>query len=105
MKKGDIVLIPFPFTDLSGNKNRPAVVLSGNKYDIIVAFVSTNLNWSDETDIALKANPENGLKKDSLIKLSKIATLEKSLILGLLGNIDANTMDAINQNLLRIFSL
>ena len=51
MKKGDIILIPFPFTDLSGNKNRPALVLVNSELDITVAFISTQLKWKEETDI------------------------------------------------------
>ncbi len=36
MKKGDVVLIHFPFTDLKGNKNRPAVVLLETENDVTV---------------------------------------------------------------------
>ena len=35
MKKGDIILLPFPFTDLSGNKLRPALVLADEEGDVI----------------------------------------------------------------------
>jgi mRNA interferase MazF len=42
MTKGDIVLIPFPFTDLTGNKLRPAVILIKAASDITVCFISTN---------------------------------------------------------------
>jgi mRNA interferase MazF len=41
MDVGDILLIPFPFTDLSGIKTRPVLVLGKVKDDIIVAFISS----------------------------------------------------------------
>lgn len=47
MNKGDIVLIPFPFSDLSGAKNRPAVILIETDEDITVAFINYNPNQMD----------------------------------------------------------
>ncbi len=46
MKKGTIVLVKFPFTDLSSAKRRPALVISDQgktKNDVIVAFISSNI--------------------------------------------------------------
>jgi len=67
MNKGDIVLIKFPFTDFSGSKLRPALVLISSK-DISVAFVTTNLKEVGSSDLLLKATQRNGLKKEEQIK-------------------------------------
>ena len=105
MKKGDIVLVPFPFTDLSGNKNRPALVLVNNESDITVVFISTQIHWKEESDILLHPNQINGLKKESLLRLSKIATLDKYLILGRLGEISENEIVDLNTRLKILFKI
>ena len=105
MKKGDIILLPFPFTDLTGNKNRPALVLISGELDVTVAFISTQLKWKEETDILLEPNKENGLKKESLIRLSKLATVDKDLALGRLGRIDNEIINSVNLNLKIILNL
>lgn len=89
MIKGDIVLIPFPFTDLSGNKNRPGLILVIAPSHVIVAFISTQTKWKNESDIFLFPNKENNLKKDSIIRLDKLASIDKDLILGRLGKISS----------------
>jgi mRNA interferase MazF len=105
MEKGDIILIPFPFTDLSGNKKRPALVLVSGDMDITVTFISTQIKWKEDTDILLRPTKKNGLKKESLVRLSKLATIDKDLAIGLIGRVDKDTIKSINQNLIKIFKL
>lgn len=82
MKKGDIVLIPFPFTDLTGNKNRPAIILIRSAENVTVCFITTQTHWQSHFDISVNPSALNGLKKSSLMRLSKIATIDKDLIIG-----------------------
>ena len=86
MVKGDIVLITFPFTDLSGSKLRPTVVLAETELDITVCFITTQLQWQEATDVQLLPTSANGLRKQSLIRTSKIATLDKALASTILMN-------------------
>lgn len=105
MNKGDIILIPFPFTDLSGNKNRPAVILIDSEEDVTVCFLTTQLKWQTEFDITVKPSDLNGLKKVSLVRLSKFATIDKDLIIGRLGSFDDNYINLLNINLMKILNL
>ena len=64
MAKGDILLITFPFTDLSGSKLRPAVVLAETNSDLTVCFITTQMQWQESTDIVLLPNPANRPKSN-----------------------------------------
>jgi mRNA interferase MazF len=105
MKKGDIILIPFPFTDLTGNKNRPALVLVSGELDVTIAFISTQLKWKESSDILLEPTEKNGLKKNSIVRLSKLATVDKDLVLGILGSLYYAELTLVNTGLKNIFEL
>jgi len=105
MNKGDVVLIPFPFTDLSENKNRPAVILIDSEDDVTACFLTTQLKWQSEFDISIQPSDFNGLKKISLIRLNKFATIDKDLIIGRLGSLEKNYIDLLNQNLKKILKI
>ncbi|MBI5065841.1 type II toxin-antitoxin system PemK/MazF family toxin [Candidatus Woesearchaeota archaeon] len=91
MKRGDIILVKFPFSDYTTEKLRPALVLSSNNSrDVCVAFISSVIPLKlEETDqLVFRKNPgfeKMGLKKDSIFRMGKLATLDKMIILGKLG--------------------
>lgn len=86
MKKGTIVVVDFPFTDLSGSKLRPALVLLENRFDLVISFITSNLKIKEANDILLKPTSRNGLKVESVIKTNKIMTIDKDLVKGELGS-------------------
>ena len=108
--KGDIVLIPFPFTDLSSVKLRPALILLETNNDVVVAFISSHIpdkpNMGDV--IILHNHPEfikTGLKSDSCIRIDKIATIEKDLIIGSIGAAGDLIRNQVSENICKIYQL
>jgi mRNA interferase MazF len=108
MKRGKVVLTPFPFTDLSGNKVRPAVIVSSDARggaDVIVAFISTVFNPTNlqPTDVLLLNNdPEfhgTGLKASSVFKMDKVATISRAILLGELGDVLPTLQARLNAKL------
>jgi mRNA interferase MazF len=105
MKKGDIVLIPFPFTDLSGTKLRPALVLAVSSSDMTVAFITTQIGWKEPTDVEIQPDSNSGIKKTSLIRPSKLATIDKTFAIGKIGTLSASLLSQVNSSLKTILQL
>ena len=93
VNKGDIILVSFPFTNLVGSKFRPAVILYETSSNITACFITTQFEQKEPTDILLIANQTNGLKIDSLLRTSKIATIDKQIAKGILGTLSAQQID------------
>lgn len=106
MKRGDIVLTVFPFTNLSSSKRRPALLLNNPSVqgDCIVGFISSHVPLSlESTDLLLTITDRDfsatGLLKDSVFKMNKLATLDTSLFTGALGYAPPALMQELEQRL------
>ena len=88
MPKGEIILIPF--TNLTDTKIRPCLVLIESEFDLTVSFITTQTGWNDKDALAVKPSAANGLKKESLIRLNKLATIDKELVIGKIGALNKN---------------
>ena len=105
-RKWDIVLVPFPFTDLSSTKKRPALVVSPNQYnamdDLVIAFITSNLAGNEKFgDYLINSWQQSGLPLPSKLRM-KFATVSKDVVLKKIGSIPAEEQVAIS-NLLRGF--
>lgn len=103
-ERGKIVLVPFPFTDLSSSKIRPALIISEPEYagkDVIVVFISSKIPKKiGSTDYLLKTEAsffkQTGLKVSSVIRGNKVATLDKRIILGEIGSLALDDQKKLN---------
>ena len=66
------------------------------KEDVTVCFITTRLNWQSEYDLSIEPSTANGLKKPSLIRLNKLATIDKDLITGKLGMLEDHYVLLLN---------
>ena len=87
----DILLVPFPFSDQSGKKVRPVLVLSNNSYnrfgdDTIVCAITSNLKVNKYSLIIDERNLENGkLYEKSCIKVDTVLKINKNLVIKNIG--------------------
>jgi mRNA interferase MazF len=105
--QGDVVFVPFPFTDLSAIKQRPALVLSPERLnkvrtDLVVAAITSQMPDVISEDEVLLSDTDlgtAGLPKASIIKLGKIFTIHQGLIRKKLGRVPDPTLESILQKL------
>lgn len=112
MTKGKVVLVPFPFDDLSATKVRPAVCLTnpiGFYNHIIMAFITSKIPTDLlETDIVLDTtHPDfsaSGLHRPSTIRLDHLMTFRKSIIRRELGELSLETQTQIADKLCNLLT-
>ena len=103
-KKGTVVLVPFPFTDLSGTKVRPAIIISNGKIgsDVVVLFITSKMKVKGKHTVNLVPDNKNGIKEKSKVICSKIATLEAKIVLGELGQVSSEVQKRIDGELKQV---
>jgi len=104
--KGDVVIIPFPFTDLTGSKKRPAFVIADLPGDDIVVCQITSKYKSDPFALLLEAQDfkTGSLPVDSFVRPNKIFTADKNLILSVAGHITESKMNDVVYAVIAIIS-
>ena len=108
-----VVLVPFPFDDLSGQKVRPAVCLTdavGTHRHVVLAFVTSTVPPTLEpTDILLAPGtpdfPTTGLRVVSTLRLHRVVTVSTAIIRRQLGVLTPGVQAQIQQRLRRLFAL
>jgi len=102
--KGDVVVIPFPFSDLSQSKRRPALVLSVLQGDDLILCQITSKSIKDNYAIPVDENDfESGsLNLESNIRPNRLFTADNHIILYLIGNIKIIKLNQIIDKVVEI---
>ena len=99
---GDVVLVPFPFTDQSGTKKRPAVVVSSHGYnasrrDIVIMAITSQVRTPLGFGEAMVGDWQGvGLVKASVLK-PVFTTIEQGLVLRVMGRLSAADIKTLRE--------
>jgi mRNA interferase MazF len=101
VRAGDIILVPFPFAELTNKKVRPSVVIgeTKDKYrDIIVSAISSVVSVNlTENEIILDPTSINKLRARSVIKVDRIVTVKSQDVIALLGKLTESELVVFKQ--------
>lgn len=107
----DVILVPFPFADLSSNKKRPCLVLSTPKPPrlkdhLVVAMITSQVSGPFfPHDVEITDYKFAGLPKPSLIRLAKVVTLDSLLILKTLGALHEKDQAKVRKEFRKLFDV
>ena len=98
-RRDDLVLLAFPFSSDVRSKQRPAlVIVDPSDDDVLVARVTTQ-NYDSPFDVALQGWQTAGLLAPSIVRLHKLATIERALVRRKLGRLSASDSASVRQKL------
>lgn len=104
---GDVVLVPFPFTDQSGAKKRPAVIVSSSGYnasrrDLVIMAITSQMRTPLGFGEALVADWQTaGLIKPSVLK-PVVTTIEQGLVVRTIGALSAADLRSLRETIAQI---
>lgn len=102
LRFGDIVLLKFPFTDGTTYKRRPALIINDfNDGDVIVCRITSQI-YKTKNDIYIDDWEKSGLKLPSVIRVHKIATLEKDMAEIIMGRLDNSIKEKVQKILSKL---
>jgi mRNA interferase MazF len=110
-KRGDIILVPFPFTDLSSTKQRPALVISSDALnarsdDVLVAAITSQIPGrltAEEFLIPPGDLAACGLPKPSVVRVAKLAALHRQLVIKRIGLMPTPLLERILSQIRQLF--
>lgn len=104
--KGDVVVLPFPFSDLSASKKRPAIVVATLTGDDIICCQITSEARFDEYAILLndKDFQRGSLQQTSMIRPNRLFTAERSIISYKVGMLNRKKIKDVEKRLVKIFT-
>lgn len=110
LKRGDVVLVPFPFTDLSDIKRRPALVISSDEYnrmtnDVIIAQITSKLRSPARPGDHIVGDWKGaGLLLPSVVRV-RMTTLHSSIVVKVLGTMADREMAGVDSGIGSVLSL
>lgn len=108
-RQGDIVLLPYPFSNLKENKVRPAIIISNNTYnkksvDCVMVPMTSVIKKENYSVLVKRQDLSSGhLLKTSRVRVDKIFSIEKNLIVMKIGKLNDEIFQKIKKKLIRIF--
>lgn len=109
MNHGDIVLVHFPFTNLESTKKRPALILRktilSKKTNIVtIAMITSQIEGIKlEGDIYLDDWEDENLLYPSIVRLSKIATVEANLVEKIIGSLSESDLEKVKNKFKQLY--
>lgn len=103
---GSVVSVTFPFSNLKGNKVRPALVLANVEFDNIVLCQITSKPYTSKTAILIKSEDfaKGGLPITSYVRPDKLFTADSTIIKSLVGELTSVTKTKILKSIRKLFA-
>ncbi|MGH9855333.1 MAG: type II toxin-antitoxin system PemK/MazF family toxin [Blastocatellia bacterium] len=104
--KGEVVVIPFPFSDLTISKPRPALVVAELRGDDVILCMITTPNRPDGYSIPLSASDfaSGSIHHDSFIRPNRLFTGDSNIITKAIGKLSATKMAEVEQKIIGIIT-
>jgi mRNA interferase MazF len=104
--KGDVVVVPFPFSDLTMSKRRPALVLAELAGDDLILCQITSQSIRDAYSVELQDSDfeSGGLHKPSNIRPNRLFTADRNIVLYKTGSLNRAKIDSVIEVLVGILA-